>query len=55
MRVILKYCTFNPVQDARGWGQKDPPTSFCNVTSTNVGISAQIFLTFSFNPFVRLV
>ena len=40
-----------------GWGQgqKDPPTNFCPVTSTNVGISPKNFLTFSYNPFDRLV
>ena len=38
-----------------GGGQKDPPTSFSPVTSTNVGISPQNFLTFSFNPFATLV
>ena len=36
-------------------GQKGPATSFSSVTSTNVGISPQNFLTFSFNPFDRLV
>ena len=38
-------------------GQKapPPPTSFSSVTSTNVGIRPQNFLTFSFNPFDRLV
>ena len=39
----------NPIQD--GEGQKAPPTSFSPVTSTNVRISPQNFLTFSFNPF----
>ena len=38
-----------------GGGQKDPPTSFSLVTSTNVRISPQNFLTFSFNHFDRLV
>ena len=41
---------FNPIQYG-GEGQKDPPTSFSPVTSTNVGISPEKFLTFSFNPF----
>ena len=36
-------------------GQKGPPTSFSTVTSTNVGISPQNFLTFSFNSFATLV
>ena len=38
-----------------GWGAKRPPTSFFPVTSTNVGIRPQNFLTFSFSPFDRLV
>ena len=38
-----------------GGGQKAPPTSFFPVSSTNVGISPQKFLTFSFNPFAKLV
>ena len=36
-------------------GQKDPPISCSPVTSANVEISPQNFLTFSFNPFARLV
>ena len=32
-----------------------PSTRLSNVTSRNVGISPQNFLTFSFNPFDRLV
>ena len=32
-----------------------PPTSFSPVTSTNVGIIPQNFLTFSYNPFATLV
>ena len=31
------------------------PTSFSPVTSTNVGLRSQNFLTFSFDPFVTLV
>ena len=48
--------TFNPIQD-RGGAKRPPPfpTSFSPVTSTNVGSSPQNFLTFSFNPFDRLV
>ena len=34
---------------------KRSPTSFFPVTSTNVGVSSQNFLTFSFSPFVTLV
>ena len=36
-------------------GTKRPPTSFSPVTSTNVGVSPQNFLTFSFNTFASLV
>ena len=51
---------FNPIQDRGGGGRgvqkaPTPPTSFSPVTSTNVGIRLQNFLTFSFNPFDRLV
>ena len=38
-----------------GWGQKGLPTSFSPVTSTNVRFGPQNFLTFSFNPFARVV
>ena len=48
-------CNLDPVQDGGGGGQKGPPTSFSSVTSTNVGISPQNILTFSFNPFHTLV
>ena len=34
---------------------KRPPYQFSPVTSTNVGISPQNILTFSFNPFATLV
>ena len=33
-----------------GGKKAPPPTSFSPATSTNVGISPQNFLTFSFNP-----
>ena len=46
--------SFNPIQDWGG-GKKAPPASFSPVTSTTVGINPQNFLTFSFNPFDRLV
>ena len=45
---------FNPIQDGGGI-KKTPPTSFSPVTSTNVGISPQNFLTFSYNLFGTLV
>ena len=46
----------NPIQDGGvGGGQKGTTTSFSPVTSTNVGISTQNFLTFSFNPSTTLV
>ena len=40
---------FNPIQYGVG-GKKGPPINFFTVTSTNVGISTQNFLTFSFSP-----
>ena len=51
------FVRFNPIQDGGGrGGQKGPPpTNFCPVTSTNVGISPQNFLTFSLNPFSTLL
>ena len=64
MTYFLNGPMFNPIQD-RGGGQKDPPTSFSSltstnvgafpVTSTNVGISPKNILTFSFNPFATLM
>ena len=45
----------NPIQDGRGGGAKTPPTSFSPVTSTNVGIDRQNFLTLSFDPSSTLV
>ena len=36
-------------------GKKEPPTSFSPVTCTNVGLSPQNVLTFSFNPFATMV
>ena len=36
-------------------GVKRPPTSFSPLTSTNVRISLQNVLNFSFNPFDRLL
>ena len=46
--------SFSPIED-EGGGAKRPPTSFSPVASTNVGLSPQNFLTFSFNPFAMLV
>ena len=46
--------SINPIQDG-GRGQKEPPTSFSPVTCTNVGLSPQNVLTFSFNPFATMV
>ena len=55
----LYFNTFNPIQDEGGGGvgggQKVPPTSFSPVTSTNVGVRPQNFITFSFNPFATLM
>ena len=53
---VFMLLSLNPIQDGRREGeQKAPSTSFPPVTSTNVGISSQNFLTFSFNPFSTLV
>ena len=54
LKHVMKL-NFNPIQD--GVGEKSPPPYqfFSPVTSTNVGINPQKFLTFSFNPFDRLV
>ena len=38
-----------------GWPKRHLGTSFSPVTSRNVGISLQNFLTFSFNPLATLV
>ena len=48
---------FNLIQDGGGGrrlgvGQKRPRTRFSHVPSTNVGLSLQVFVTFSFNTFV---
>ena len=53
--LTLRNCfALNPIQD--GGAKSSPsPTSFSPVTSTNVGISPQNFLIFSFNPFATLV
>ena len=47
--------TLNPIQDGGGAGGKKPPSLLSPLTSTNVGIIPPKFLTFSFNPFDRLV
>ena len=52
--IFIFVGSFNPIQDWGG-GAKRPPTSFSPVTSTNVGISPENFLSFSFNPFVTLL
>ena len=50
--VVWLGILFKPIQDG---GESAAPTSFSPVTSANVGIKPQNFLTFSFNPFDRLV
>ena len=48
----------NPIQDGTrdvGWAKRLLPASFSPVTSTKVTISPKNFLTFSFNPFDRLM
>ena len=52
-KIFETYSSFHVKQ--RITDKKAPPTSFSPATSTNVGISPQNFLTFSFNPFDRLV
>ena len=47
--------SFNPIQNGQNGQKGPPPTSFSPVTSTNVGISPQNFLAFSFNHFATLV
>ena len=57
IKVILLMLIINPNQDGGGEDLKRPKaplTSFSPVTSTNVGISPQNFLNFSFNPFTTL-
>ena len=44
---------FNPIQV--GGGPRNPPISFSPVTSRNVKISSQNFLTFNFDSFATLV
>ena len=46
---------FHPIWDGGGQNPPTPPTSFSSVTSANVRVSPQNFLTFSFNPFATLV
>ena len=59
LKKIHKVIQFNHTLD-RGKGRakrakKPPPISFSPVTSTNVGISPQSFLTLNFTPYDRLV
>ena len=53
--ILKALFVLNPVQDGGGERQKGFPDSFSPVTSTNVRISQQNFLTFSFNFFDKLV
>ena len=50
----MMFIRINPVPNGWGW-QKGPPASFSPVTSTNVGLSPQNFLTFSFDTFATVV
>ena len=50
--IILLSCKFNLVQ--HGGGEKAPGTSFSLVVFTNIGISPQNLLNFSFNTFAVL-
>ena len=53
MNPIIQTSTFpeyiNPTQDIGG-GTEKPPTSFYPVTSPNVGVTPQNFLTYNFHP-----
>ena len=51
---LFNVTLFNPIQDGGG-GQKGPPTCFSPVTSINVGISPENFLTVNYDPFATLV
>ena len=57
--IYLANSNINPIQDGKeGGGSKKPlplPTNFSLVTSTNVGISPENFLTIIFDPFPTLV
>ena len=53
MRDILTVNVINPIQDEGD--QNGSPTSFSSVTSGNVGISPQNFLTFYLSTFATLV
>ena len=53
MRDILTVNVINPIQDEGD--QNGSPTSFSSVTSGNVGISNQNFLTFCLSTFATLV
>ena len=56
MNNYYEWTKINPIQDGEEGGEaKSPPTSFSSITSANIGISPQNFLTFSFNPCATLV
>ena len=55
---LVNWYIINPIQDGEwgvGVGAKRPPTSFSPATYTNIVISPQNFLTFSFNSFATLL
>ena len=54
LQIAFNYSSDIDVNPVKGGWPKRSPTSFIPVTSTNLGISLQNFLTFSFNPFVTL-
>ena len=53
-KLFQRVSTVFRMKGGRG-GKKDLPTNFSPVTSTNVGISPKIFLTFSFNIYATLM
>ena len=53
----MQFCCFSPIQDSMGLGgaeQKAYLPAFSFVTSTNLRISSQNLLNFTFNPFDTL-
>ena len=51
----LPFANHSPVNPAKDWRQNESLSVFSPATSTNVKISHQNILTFSFNPFPTLV
>ena len=52
-RLTMQELVINPIQD--GGGTTPSPTNFSPITSTNVEITQQNSLTFSFNTYATLL